>query len=211
MSRKITPGATDQSTVIRILDSTDGTPEQAVEHDTAGIALWYRREDGLKVAISPVALLALDTAHADGGIEHIDDGYYRLDLPDAAVAAGVTGVAVGGAVTGMVIVGAYHEIEAPQTGDSFVRIGATGSGLTSLASAANASTAATKATLAADILEGDEDVDDTTDSTIFNQTIKIKGTATELVRKKLRKRGSTAGSRASVTAVTDIVISRKES
>jgi hypothetical protein len=38
---------------------------------------------------------------------HIGDGYYRLDLPDAAVASGVDGVMVGGTVTGMVVIGCY--------------------------------------------------------------------------------------------------------
>ena len=64
---------------------------------------------------------------------------------------------------------------------------------------------------AKDILEGDEDVDDTTDTALWRQTINKKGTATEIVRKKLRKRGSTAGSRSSVAATTDTVVSRKES
>ena len=117
--RKITPGATDQSVVIRIVDSTDGTPEQAVEHDTAGVSLWYRREGATITAITPAALAALNSAHSDGGLEHIDDGYYRLDLPDAAVAAGVAGVMVGGAFTGMVVIGCYVEIETPQTGDAY--------------------------------------------------------------------------------------------
>lgn len=123
--RQIVKNSTDQSVVIRILDSTTGLPEEAVEHDTSGIALWYRREGATKTAITPAALAALDTAHSDGGIEHIDDGYYRLDLPDAAVATGVDGVMVGGTVTGMVIAGVYVElVAAKQTGDSYARLGA---------------------------------------------------------------------------------------
>jgi len=124
MSRPIKHGTTDQSTVIRIVDSGDGTPEEAVEHTSAGIALWYRREAGLKVAITPAALAALDTAHTDGGIEHIDDGYYRLDLPDAACVSGAAGVAVGGVVTGMVVIGAYHPLVAYDPADA-VRLGLT--------------------------------------------------------------------------------------
>lgn len=107
--RPIFKGSTDQSVVIRILNSTDGTPEEAVEHDTSGLSLWYRREGGSVTAITPAALAAANSAHVDGGIEHLDDGYYRLDLPDPAVAsaAGVNGVLVGGTVTGMVVVGCY--------------------------------------------------------------------------------------------------------
>ena len=107
--RPIKKGSTDQSCVIRIIDSTAGTPETTVEYDTAGIDLWWRREGETKTSITEAALAALDTAHADGGIEHIGDGYYRLDLPDAAVAAGSgeNGVMIGGTVTGMIVIGTY--------------------------------------------------------------------------------------------------------
>ena len=107
--RPIKKGSTDQSVVIRIIDSTDRTPENAVEHNTAGIDLWYRREGETKISITEAALAALDSVHSDGGIELIADGYYRLDLPDAAVAAGAgeNGVMVGGTVTGMIVIGCY--------------------------------------------------------------------------------------------------------
>jgi hypothetical protein len=105
--RPIVKDSTDQSVVIRIIDSTDGTPETAVEHDTSGIDLWYRREGATQTSITEAALAALDTAHTDGGLEHIGDGYYRLDLPDAAVATGADGVMVGGTVTDMIVIGCY--------------------------------------------------------------------------------------------------------
>jgi len=105
--RPVKKGSTDQSVVIRIIDSSDGTPEPAVEHNTAGIDLWYRKEGATKTSITEAALAALDSAHSDGGIEHIGDGYYRLDLPDAAFAAGADGVMVGGTVTGMIVIGCY--------------------------------------------------------------------------------------------------------
>ena len=126
MGRPIKKGSTDQSTVIRIIDATDGTPEQAVEHDTSGIALWWRREGETITAITEAALASLDAAHSDGGIEHIDDGYYRLDLPDAAVAAGAgeNGVMVGGGVTGMIVIGTYHPLIDYDPNDS-VRLGLT--------------------------------------------------------------------------------------
>ena len=108
--RQIVKGSTDQSTVIRIINATDGTPETGVEHDTAGIDLWYRREGATKTSITEAALASLDAAHSDGGIEHIGDGYYRLDPPDAAWATGANGVMVGGAVTGMIVIGTYHQL-----------------------------------------------------------------------------------------------------
>lgn len=112
MGRPIKKGSTDQSTVIRIIDSTDGTPENAVEHDTSGIDLWWRREKETKTVITEAALAALDSAHSDGGIELIGDGYYRLDLPDAAVAAGSgeNSVQIGGTVTGMIVIGNEHAL-----------------------------------------------------------------------------------------------------
>lgn len=102
--------STDRSVVIRILDSTAGTPEEGVTSATAGLALWYRRDGGLKVALSPSDLGALNSAHSDGGIIHADDGYYRLDIPDAAFVEGAEGVLIGGTATGMVIVGAYLQL-----------------------------------------------------------------------------------------------------
>ena len=100
-------GSTDQSCVIRIIDSTTGLPEEGVEH--GDITLWFRREGETKTPITPAALSALDDAYSSGGIEHIDDGYYRLDLPNPAVAAGSgeNGVMVGGTVTDMVVIGTY--------------------------------------------------------------------------------------------------------
>lgn len=134
--REILKGSTDQSVVIRIVDSTDGTPETGVVYNTSGIDLWYRREGAVKTSITEATLSALNDAHTDGGFLHIGDGYYRLDLPDAAVASGADGVAVGGTVTGMVVIGCYIPLVAfnPQsatslglsylTGDSYARLGA---------------------------------------------------------------------------------------
>jgi len=122
--RPIKKGSTDQSVVIRIIDSSDGTPETGVDYDTAGIDLWYRREGATKTSITEAALASLDAAHSDGGIEHIGDGYYRLDLPDAAFAAGADGVMVGGTVTDMIVIGAYVPLVDYDPYDS-VRMGMT--------------------------------------------------------------------------------------
>jgi len=101
----ITKGATDRSVTIRICDSGDGTPETGVVFDTAGIDLWYRREGAASVDITEATLAALTTAHTDGGFLHVNDGEYRLDLPDAAFATGANYVDIGGTVTGMVVFG----------------------------------------------------------------------------------------------------------
>ena len=72
--------------------------------------------------------------------------------------------------------------------------------------AASAATAATKATLAADILEGDEEIDKTTDATQWQQVVYTKSTSTELVRKKLWKSDGTT----KIASDDDIVGERTE-
>lgn len=124
MGRPIKHGSTNVSIDIRIIDSSDGTPEEAVEHSTSGLALWYRRDGAAKTTITPVALASLTTAHTDGGIEHIDDGWYRLDVPDAAFASGVDHVTIGGTCTGMVILSGTHPLVAYDNQDA-VRLGLT--------------------------------------------------------------------------------------
>ncbi|MHC4508014.1 MAG: hypothetical protein ACYTAO_03520 [Planctomycetota bacterium] len=117
-------GSTDVSVVIRIIDSTDGTPETGVVWNTAGIDMKYRREGAVNTSITEATLASLSTAHTDGGFLHIGNGYYRLDLPDAAVAAGAAGCLVHGVVTGMVVIGCYIEIVAYDPTDA-VRLGLT--------------------------------------------------------------------------------------
>lgn len=119
----VTKGTTDYSCTIRIVDSTDGTPETGVVYNTSGIDLWYRRPGAVHTSITE-ATQTEDGAHADGGFVHISDGYYRLDLPDAAVASGVDYVDVGGTVTGMVVIGGRIKLTSVDLGDS-VRAGLT--------------------------------------------------------------------------------------
>jgi hypothetical protein len=110
--RRVKAGTTDVSVTIRIVDSTDGTPETAVTSATSGLDLWYRREGAAAVDLTEADLSALTDAHSDGGLLHIADGFYRLDLPDAACASGVSGVQIGGTVTGMVVLAPYIELGA---------------------------------------------------------------------------------------------------
>lgn len=124
MTREIKHGSTDQSIHVYIVDSGDGTPEQGVTSATTGLALWYRRPGAAKTAISVSDLSALTDAHADGGLLHVDDGLYRLDLPDAACAAGVAEVAIGGAADGMVVLPQVIPLVAYDPADA-VRLGLT--------------------------------------------------------------------------------------
>jgi hypothetical protein len=111
MSRQITHGSTDVSSVIRIVDSSDGTPETGVTSATSGLALFYRREGAVRVTVGVISDLATAAAaHTDAGLAHIGDGLYRVDPPDAAWASGAAGVLIEGTVTGMVVIPAYHPL-----------------------------------------------------------------------------------------------------
>jgi len=105
MPQLIKAGTTDVTTSILIVDETTGLPETGVDYNTSGIDLWYWRYGSTKTSITEATLASLDAAHSDGGIEHCGNGIYRLDLPDAACAAGAKYVEVGGTVTGMVVIG----------------------------------------------------------------------------------------------------------
>lgn len=98
-------GSTNRSVEVRVIDSTDGTPETSVAYNTAGVDLWYRREGATRTAITEATLATTDAAHSDGGFIHVSDGYCRLDLPDAAFATGANYVDVGGTFTGMIVIG----------------------------------------------------------------------------------------------------------
>lgn len=100
----VTKDTTDYSCMVRVVDSTDGTPETSVAYNTAGVDLWYRRAGGTHVSITE-ATQTENGAHTDGGFVHVSDGYCRLDLPDAAVATGVDYVDVGGTFTDMIVIG----------------------------------------------------------------------------------------------------------
>ncbi len=130
MARTLKVGSTNHSATIRIIDSTDGTPETGVTSATAGLDLKYRREGAVPVGITESNLSALTDAHSDGGLLHIGEGYYRVDYPDAAFAAGAEGVLLHGTATGMVVIGEYYELVAYDPQD-VVRLG-----LTSLPNAA---------------------------------------------------------------------------
>lgn len=111
----IVPDTTNYSVEVKIIDSTDGTPETGVVWNTSGIDLWYRRQGAVVTSITEATLAALTTAHADGGFLHQSDGVYRLDLPDAAAATGVNYFSFGGTVTGMIVIGGRVNITIEDT------------------------------------------------------------------------------------------------
>ena len=95
-------GSTDQTVFVRALTSAGATATPT--YNDAGISLWYKRgATGAVTAITPATQTSTG-AHSDGGFVSLGNGWARLDLPDAAVAAGAAYVLVGGGATAWVLV-----------------------------------------------------------------------------------------------------------
>ena len=96
MARPIKPGSTSQSINLYILDATTGLPYTGTPaFDDAGISLNYKRgATGTTTAITPATLAAETTAYSSGGFKSLGGSMARLDLPNAAVAAGADNVLV---------------------------------------------------------------------------------------------------------------------
>lgn len=107
--RQAQAGSTNQSVELKIVGE-NGADRNNVAYDTASLELWYWRPGGTKQPITPAELTGLNDAHDDGGIILIGDGVYRLDLPDAAVAAGVDRVVWGGSVPDGIIMGGAMQL-----------------------------------------------------------------------------------------------------
>lgn len=137
--QRVVAGSTNVSVVIRIMDSTTGLPETGLAFSQAGLSLSYWRVGASSTTVicqaagTPGSNITLGAAHTDGGFEEIGNGHYRLDVQDAAFAAGVDGVLIFGTVTGMVVYAEYIELADPVNGlfESFV-IGGTGNSTTAL-------------------------------------------------------------------------------
>lgn len=127
--RTIVAGSTNVSTVIRIVDSADGTPETGVVAATPGLSLSYRLDGATVTSISLSNLSTAADAHSDGGLIHLGNGWYRLDLPDAAVAEGETGVLILGTATGMIVLSNYIQL-ADAVQDAFISTVVQNSGFT---------------------------------------------------------------------------------
>jgi hypothetical protein len=89
-------GATSNSVFIELVDSTTGLPKTGIVYtDVTGS---YVRTRSARVAITMATLASASAAYSSGGFILIDDtnqpGVYRVDVPDAAFATGVTAVVV---------------------------------------------------------------------------------------------------------------------
>lgn len=109
---------------VRILDASTGAPYTGATSATAGASFGYQRPGGTRQSISLSDLSTIDAAYSSGGIKHVGSGWYRLDLPDAALASGVNSVTVDGAFTSYVVVNPKIQLVAVDLADA-VRMGLT--------------------------------------------------------------------------------------
>ena len=99
MKLRIAGSTTDVSLVIYIMDTrdTEGGGLTGVVYNAAGLTCYYDRV-GSAAAQLNLANVAVAGAHTDGGFIEIDStnmpGWYRLDLSDAIVTAGINSVGV---------------------------------------------------------------------------------------------------------------------
>lgn len=161
MKLALVKGTTSYTVYVFIQSSavTTGAGLTGLAFNTASLTAYYVRNRTTASAIT-LATQTAAGAFSSGGFVEVDatnlPGIYRLDLPDAVLASGsdfavvmlkgaanmapvaleiqLTGADLNDAADLGVTALTGH---VPQTGDSFARIGATGSGLTSLASQAS--------------------------------------------------------------------------
>lgn len=86
------PGVTDLTTIVWLQDALSGALKTGV--DVTDLDYRYIRveddNDVVNTTGNVVSLTGLNDAHTDFGMYEIGNGAYRFDIPDAAVAAGVS-------------------------------------------------------------------------------------------------------------------------
>jgi hypothetical protein len=98
MPYQIAPGATSQSIYVAAKNSTTGQGQTGLAFNSAGARASYTRPGAAAQSITLATLASATAAWATGGLVKVDDvkcpGLLRLDVPDAALAAGVDYVIV---------------------------------------------------------------------------------------------------------------------
>ena len=112
--RRIKKDSTSKSVVVKILSLSTALPQTSVSEGQAGLVMKYWRQDGtanvFDVSIAPVSITDLSSAYNSGGIKHIADGWYRVDVPNAAFATGADAVLISVTATAMQSDAAYIEL-----------------------------------------------------------------------------------------------------
>lgn len=88
-----TAGGTNPTVYIYLTDASTGTsPATGLTSASAGASVYYTRPRAAATNAVIGPLTAVTSAHSDGGFIEVDatnaKGLYRLDLPDAVIAAG---------------------------------------------------------------------------------------------------------------------------
>lgn len=100
MKLAIVKGSTSYTVDVFIEDTTktDGGGLTGLVFNSAGLTAYYIRPRAAPVAITLATLAAITSAWSSGGFKEYDatnaPGWYRLDIPDAALASGVDHVGV---------------------------------------------------------------------------------------------------------------------
>lgn len=105
-------GVTSKSVQVRAFVASTGLPKTDLVYNTSGLTASYQRGPvGAFTSITLATLANAQTAYSSGGFVHIGGGLYRLDVPDAALAAGVDYVSIVlSGVSDCVITGARVDI-----------------------------------------------------------------------------------------------------
>ena len=83
-------GATSKSVQVRAFVASTGLPKTDLVYNTSGLTASFQRGSvGSFTSITLATLANAQAAYSSGGFVHIGGGLYRLDVPDAALAAGV--------------------------------------------------------------------------------------------------------------------------
>ena len=84
-------GATSQQLQVRAITQSTGAPDTSLAYNTSGLSCNYQRPGGSSTSIT-LATQTVTGAYSSGGFVHLANGWYRLDVPDAAIASGVPSV-----------------------------------------------------------------------------------------------------------------------
>jgi hypothetical protein len=109
---EIRKGSTSQSITIRFLNLAAASFADPFDASANGLDLWYRRNGEGRVPFTAVDLDSEDADWVEGGIKYIDDGYVRVDVPDAAFNYGANAVLISGTGTGIMGLGQLIELTA---------------------------------------------------------------------------------------------------
>lgn len=99
MSNKVVAlNQTNVSVRIKMLLIADGANATGIVAATGGHEIWYQRAENTAEVTDATAaadLSLITSVHSDWGFKEVGNGWYRVDLPDAAFAEGVETVLIG--------------------------------------------------------------------------------------------------------------------